>query len=114
MLTVIVPIVSQVVLWVLSNAAGEIRVLYLVHELLFLLLTLSLLRWHPGVKAVAWLAPVSRYVLIYYGLWASADVIILATGSDLGFLLRVVPNLLYYGGLIAVIGWAASRSDGST
>lgn len=113
-LTVIVPIVSQVVLWVLSDAAGEIRVLYLVHELLFLVLTLALLRWHPGVKAVAWLAPVCRFVLIYYGLWASADVIILATGSDLGFLLRVVPNLLYYGGLIAAIGWAASRSDGST
>ncbi len=103
------PILSQAVLSVLSDAAGEPRVLFLVYELLFLLLTLALLRWHPGVRAVAWLTPVSRFVLIYYGLWASADAIILATGSDLGFLLRVVPNLLYYGGLIAVIGWAANR-----
>ena len=49
----------------------------------------------------------SRFVLLYYGLWAAADVILLATRADLGFALRVVPNLLYYGGLIAAIGWFA-------
>ena len=35
------------------------------------------------------------YVLVYYGLWASADVLILS-GVDAGWLLRVVPNQLYY------------------
>jgi hypothetical protein len=44
-------------------------------------------------------------------LWASADAIILATGSDLGYLLRVVPNLLYYGGLIGLIGWLAPERN---
>jgi len=37
--------------------------------------------------------------------------IILATGSDLGFALRVIPNTLYYGGLIAAIGLAASTAS---
>jgi hypothetical protein len=56
---------------------------------------------------------VSRFVLLYYGLWATADVIILATGSDLGFALRVVPNVLYYGGLIGAIGRMAPAPSGS-
>jgi hypothetical protein len=51
---------------------------------------------------------VSRFVLLYYGLWACADAIILATGADFGFGLRVIPNVLYYGGLIAVIGRCAA------
>lgn len=106
-LTVIVPMLSQLVLFLLPESASGPRVLYLVYELLFFLLTLVLLRRHPRAAEVGWLAPVSRFVLLYYGLWASADAILLATGSDLGFALRVVPNLLYYGGLIAVIGWAA-------
>jgi hypothetical protein len=106
-LTLIVPILSQGILALLPGSGS--RVLFLVYEVLFLLLTLALLRWHPRLAEVPWLRPICRFVLLYYGLWATADVILLATGSDLGFALRVVPNVLYYGGLIAVIGWAASR-----
>ena len=54
-------------------------------------------------------ARVCGFVLLYYGLWATADAIILFAGSDLGFGLRVVPNLLYYGGLIAAMAWFAPR-----
>ena len=67
--------------------------------------------WHPQVKANPWMRQVSQFVLLYYGLWATADAIILAAGSDLGFALRVIPNTLYYGGLIAAIGLAASRAS---
>jgi hypothetical protein len=50
--------------------------------------------------------------MLYYGLWATADVIVLGIGSDLGFLLRVLPNLLYYGGLIAAIAlFAPTRAQ---
>ena len=80
---------------------------------MFVVLTLSLLRFARSVGEGAWLQRVSRFVLFYYGLWATADVIILATGSDLGFALRVVPNLLYYGGLIAVIGRESSHAAAS-
>ena len=109
-LTVIVPIVSQLGVSLLPEAWAGPRVLFLIYELAFLLLTLVLMRWHPSFGRSPWLKTVSRFVLVYYGLWASADVILLATGSDLGFLLRVVPNLLYYGGLIGAIGWAAPRA----
>ena len=72
---------------------------------------LALLRWHPGVRRAPWLRSVSRFVVLYYTLWASADAILLATGSDLGFALRVVPNVLYYGGLIGVIGAAGAAAS---
>jgi hypothetical protein len=49
------------------------------------------------VRAVSW------FVLLYYALWAATDAILLATGADFGYALRVIPNLLYYGGLIAAI-----------
>ena len=67
------------------------------------------------VRDNPWLRRVSRFVVLYYSLWAASDVILLATGSDLGYALRVVPNLLYYGGLIAVIAWSAPlRSAGTS
>ena len=113
-LSVIEPILSQVVLAALPGSDGGPRVLFFAYELLFLLFTAALLRWHPRVAEVAWLRTVGRFVLLYYGLWASADAILLATGSDLGFALRVVPNLLYYGGLIAVIGWASQGAGTAT
>jgi len=111
-LAAIVPLSSQILLAVLPASLNTPRTLYLVYELMFVMLTLSLLRFARSLDEAPWLQRVSRFVLCYYGLWATADVIILATGSDLGFALRVVPNLLYYGGLIAVIGREASRPRG--
>jgi hypothetical protein len=106
-LTLIVPLFSQAVVSALPESGA--RVLFLVYELAFVALTLALMRWHPA-RAIAWTNPVSRFVVLYYGLWAGADAILLATGSDLGFALRVLPNVLYYGGLIAVIAWAGARA----
>jgi len=36
------------------------------------------------------------YLALYYALWAGADVLIQIAGLDVGWLLRVVPNQLYY------------------
>jgi hypothetical protein len=36
------------------------------------------------------------YVSIYYGLWALADALILGAGMGSGWLLRTIPNQLYY------------------
>ena len=49
------------------------------------------------------------FVIGYYGLWAAADAIILTTGADMGFLLRVLPNALYYGGFVPVVAWTAPQ-----
>lgn len=111
-LTLIVPLSSQAVLAALPSSLDTPRMLYFVYEVGFLILTSCLLVWHPGLGRAAWLKPVSFFVLLYYGLWALADLVLLTTGSDLGFALRVLPNVLYYGGLIAVMGWAASSGSG--
>ncbi len=105
-LTLVVPILTQLVMWGLGES--EPRAMFFIYELAFFALTVALLYRHPRVRSAGWLRPICRFVLLYYGLWAAADAILLATGSDLGFALRVVPNALYYGGLIGAVGWAAA------
>jgi hypothetical protein len=102
-LTAIVPISSQLLLSALPEDVSSPRLLFLVYEVAFVLLTIALLQLRDDLRENAWMCRVSRFVIVYYSLWASADVLILVIGTDLGFALRVVPNLLYYGGLIAVI-----------
>ena len=101
-LTAIVPVVAQI-----ATAGRDARVLFLVYELAFCVLTTVLLRWHPNARSLPWVRAVSRFVLLYYGLWAAADVVLLATGADVGYGLRILPNLLYYGGLTAAIALCA-------
>jgi len=102
-LTLIVPLTTQLGLALLPEALDTSRVMFLLYEVLFVALTLCLMRFHPNLRSHSWLRSVSRFVVLYYSMWALADAIILSTGSDLGFGLRVLPNLLYYGGLIVVI-----------
>jgi hypothetical protein len=55
-----------------------------------------------GVRA--YLRAVWGYVAIYYALWASADLLIIA-GLDAGWALRLVPNQLYYAWYVPFIYW---------
>lgn len=107
-LTLIVPLGSQAVLAALPPSGP--RLLYWVYEVGFVALTLALLRWHPGLRGNAWLRALSRFVLLYYGLWAAADSVLLLWGSDWAYGLRVIPNILYYGGFFAVMAQLAPRS----
>lgn len=52
----------------------------------------------PGVSAPAAVLAreASLYFVVQYALWVSSDVLILS-GVDLAYLLRIVPNLTYYG-----------------
>jgi hypothetical protein len=106
-LTVIVPVLAQAAVWVLPEPWNGVRVMFFIYEVSFAVLALTLLRRGTGAT---WVRSVSRFVVAYYSLWATADLFILVTGSDLGYLLRVLPNLLYYGGLIGVMGRAATKS----
>ncbi|MEE3328850.1 MAG: hypothetical protein VX252_16040 [Myxococcota bacterium] len=110
-LTLVVPLSSQLIMGLLPESQQSSRVLFLVYEIEFWLLTWALILWHPQIKRSPWLKTISNLVLIYYGLWATADAFLLATGSDLGFALRVIPNILYYGGLIAAVGVAAASAS---
>jgi len=108
-LTAAVPLLSQLALAALPDAASGARVLFLVYELLFLALAAILAARHPRARAAPWIRALSVFVMLYYALWAAADVAILA-GFDAGYALRVVPNLLYYGGFVAALAWLAPRS----
>lgn len=112
-LMAVVPVASQILVPIIAGPEASPRVLFLVYELAFFALAATLMAFHPGAARGRWPRSVSRFVLLYYGLWACADAIILLTGADAGFALRVVPNVLYYGGLIAVIGHASASNTRS-
>lgn len=86
----------------------EPRQKFLAYEITFFVLTLL---WIYGVmpqKSVpqreqAFLKKVSRLVLAFYGLWALADILLLR-GIAAGFVVRIIPNLLYY---CAFLWWVA-------
>lgn len=76
--------------------------IWLIYELLFAAVALGLrarllpARLPDASALRAFLGEVLLYVAVYYALWAAADVLIQIAGLDVGWLLRVVPNQLYY------------------
>ncbi|MFA9470628.1 MAG: hypothetical protein ACERNK_08655 [Deltaproteobacteria bacterium] len=105
--TLLVPLGSQLLVTALD--LDEPRMLFLVYEVLFVLLSLAIAALYLPRRASdpRWTLRVTRLVIGYYVLWAAADAIILTTGDDMGFLLRVIPNVLYYGGFVPMIAWTA-------
>jgi hypothetical protein len=89
--------------------------LWLIHELLFTAVALWLaLRWLPGrapdAATLRFLRRVCAYVAVYYGLWAGCDALWLATSLDAAWLLRAVPNQLYYAFTVPFVWLMYSRS----
>jgi hypothetical protein len=107
--TLLVPSASQLI--VLALDSSEPRILFLVYETLFVLLAVGIGRMYLPRRsdALRWTRRVTTFVIVYYALWAAADALILTIGADAGFLLRVLPNVLYYGGIVPAIAWAAPR-----
>jgi hypothetical protein len=77
--------------------------IWLVYELAFVVMALV---WRERIvpartvadrpAVAAYLRAVLAYVILYYALWATADVLIMAGGLDAGWALRILPNQLYY------------------
>lgn len=90
----------------------EPRTLFLTYELLALAQAIAWLTVRlPRAKGVSpevmrWTRGVMRFVAVQYGLWALADVVILWV-HPAGFLLRLVPNVLYYG---LFVGYVSLRA----
>jgi hypothetical protein len=87
--------------WLRPEASGQR--LWLIYELAFLALALFLRGRVLPRRAAAEPPALARslrrvlaYVAVYYALWAAADGLILYGGLDAGWLLRAVPNQLYY------------------
>lgn len=88
--------------WLATSALAPLpgQALWLAHESLFVALALVVSRRLSGRFERAVLA----YAGVYYALWAVSDVLILA-GVDAAWLLRCVPNQLYYGFTVPFVWW---------
>ena len=80
---------------------GPPQATWLSHELVSLGLVFALARFAlpselTHARNAAFVRSVLGFVAAYYGLWAAADALILA-GIEAGWLVRLVPNQLYYG-----------------
>ena len=115
--TLIVPVIQGALTRLLpgvfdnSGVPNNVRYTFLCYEILFLVLAVFL--WwrviprralHADIRR--WLSELCVFAMTYYALWSLADLVILA-GSDVGYLLRVVPNVLYYGLFVPFVFWRA-------
>jgi len=105
--TLVVPMVALVAHATLLAATGALpsTAIWVIYEIVFV--GMALFRRArvraPADGAAGYLRAVWTYVLLYYALWAAADLAVLA-GVDAGWALRIVPNQLYYA-LFVPVAW---------
>jgi hypothetical protein len=104
--SLIVPLSTALVRRLLPDAPWRAQATFLIYETAFTALMVGI-RLAAGAAKPRWNRRVVDFVIGYYALWAVADAIILGVHLDVGYLLRVVPNVLYYGGLLVVVSAAA-------
>jgi len=106
-LSLVVPIASKVVA---SPWPNQPRVLFLVYELMFAALAavilFGVLPRRRDAIAPRWVRRLTQFEIAQYLLWASADVVILS-GLDAGYLLRLLPNVMYYAVFVPFAWWSA-------
>jgi hypothetical protein len=123
--TLIVPAAALTLRAALNAALPKLpeNTIWLVYELCFTMLAL-VLRAHllPARMASAppplrsFVRAVAGYSALYYGLWAISDTLILAFRLDAGWVLRAVPNQLYYAWYVPLVwlfffpAWQGMRS----
>lgn len=101
------PLAQAALVSLFPDRFGEVRLTFLSYEAVLLLL-IGAVRWRLSLRFGAGSSPrelgreVLTYAMGYYALWILSDVLILA-GFDLGYLLRVVPNVLYYGAFVPFV-----------
>jgi hypothetical protein len=100
-LAFVVPVIAQVLRLVAPTLAGG-RLLFLSYECVALVAwsVYFAARIRPALASAEpafarWGSRLFLFVLAQYALWALADVLII-TGLDAGFGLRLLPNIMYY------------------
>jgi hypothetical protein len=97
----IVPIASNVARYVWP---GNGRALFLTYEVMFAVLAIGvrvlvLPKRANDAVSNTFAERLTHFEIVQYLAWAGADVVILL-GADVGYLLRLVPNLMYYVGFV--------------
>lgn len=111
-LSLVVPVAQAIAIHSAPDLFAEQRRIYLVYELFFVALAaLLLLARYPSRSAkspaLGWYATtLVAFFLVQYALWVVSDVLILS-GMQSAFALRLVPNALYYGLFLAFAAWRA-------
>ena len=101
-LSLLVPIAQAIAIRSFPSDFHDLRRIYLVYELFFVVLAsvLLVLRYpsrSATSPALGWYATsLLGFFLVQYALWVVCDVLILS-GVELGYGLRLLPNALYYG-----------------
>jgi hypothetical protein len=112
--SLVVPVTSTLLREVFP-LLSEGRWLFLGYELLALAFVLGtwLVRYRPALdpETRRWLVRVTAIFATLYALWATADVLILLD-VELGHLLRIVPNVLYYAVFLVATVALAPRAHG--
>ncbi|MBK8256628.1 MAG: hypothetical protein IPK82_28650 [Polyangiaceae bacterium] len=109
----VVPVVSYLLRSFVPVLAAPMRVTFLTYELLFFALAITMralilprtMRESP-LEIRRFVAHLTIFEIVQYGLWATADILIL-TGFDIGFLLRFLPNTMYYALFLPFVFWRA-------
>ncbi len=112
-LSLVVPALSFFPQALFPAAYADGRMIFLTYEVMFLALALGLRAWiprrpWPSDADRRWATLATNFEIAQYALWAAADVIILA-GHDAGYLLRLVPNTMYYVFFLPFVAWIAPR-----
>jgi hypothetical protein len=84
--------------WIFLTYESYFTVLALVFNTLILPRWMA--SWDIALDRERWIRGLGWLVFVFYLLWASADVVILS-GHEWGYLVRMIPNIMYY----AVFGW---------
>ena len=111
-LSFVVPVAQAIAIHRAPGAFTDPRRIYLVYELFFVALAsgLLLLRYPSRAAkspALAWYSTrLVAFFLVQYALWVVSDVLLLS-GVEAAYALRLVPNALYYGLFLAFAAWRA-------
>lgn len=118
-LAFVVPLTTTLFLKaILVETLAPLRNTFLFYESTFLVLAL-VLRFVVMPRRTAaldpelrrWLLLVTTFEVVQYGLWVSIDVVIFS-GADVGYLLRFVPNFLYYVAFVPFVYLTAPKVSG--
>jgi hypothetical protein len=98
---------------------GELnmRLVFLVYEVIFFLLALVVLfavlpRWQKaGKENHSFLKALTCFELLQYGLWATADVLLVG-GQSWAMTMRLTANLFYYSLFVPFVWWRSPDSPG--
>ena len=117
--TLIVPIPAWTADFLLRQVVDDLpaQTLWIFYEAGFATMALVLRgfvipkRCAPDDPAYAPLRRAATFAAVYYGLWLTSDLLIVVGGLEVGWLLRVVPNQLYYSFWIPFVyaSWPARR-----